>query len=133
MGLWYVARVMFDTKDILISVIIPFYNLESYLSQCVESLLAQTHANIELLLIDDGSSDGSGAIADDFAEKDDRITVFHQPHQGLSEARNRGLDERQGNFVMFVDGDDFVEKTCLYHLLMCVVLMKKLFSYEYRN
>ena len=73
-------------------------------------MLAQTYANIEILLIDDGSSDGSGAIADHFAEKDVRITVFHQPHQGISEARNCGLDVMRGDYVMFVDGDDFVDK-----------------------
>lgn len=96
-------------REKLISVIVPIYNVDSYLSQCVESLLAQTYGNIEILLIDDGSTDNSGTIADSYVERDNRVSVFHQDNEGISAARNRGLDAMTGDYVMFVDGDDFVE------------------------
>lgn len=94
----------------LISIIVPIFNVEGYLSKCIESLLAQTYANIEILLIDDGSTDGSGKIADKYAELDGRVKAFHQPNGGISSSRNKGLDVMTGDYVMFVDGDDFVEK-----------------------
>lgn len=96
-------------KD-LISIIVPIFNIEDYLSKCIESLLAQSYRNLEILLIDDGSTDNSGKIADKYAELDDRIRTFHQSNGGLSSARNRGLDVMTGDYVMFVDGDDFVER-----------------------
>lgn len=97
-------------KDNLISIIVPVYNVEPFINRCVESLLAQTYTNIEILLIDDGSTDSSAEIADQYAERDDRIKVFHQPNGGISAARNKGLDVMTGDYVMFVDGDDFVSE-----------------------
>ncbi len=94
----------------LVSIIVPAYNVEAYLPECLDSLLAQSYENIEILLIDDGSTDNSGAIADEYAKRDHRITVFHQENQGISAARNRGLDAMHGDYVMFVDGDDIVDK-----------------------
>lgn len=94
----------------MVSVIVPIYNVANYLPECIESLLAQTYNDIEILLVDDGSTDGSGEIADRYAERDDRIHVYHQPNGGISAARNRGLDEMHGDYVMFVDGDDYVSK-----------------------
>lgn len=94
----------------MVSVIVPIYNVADYLPECIESLQAQTNADIEILLVDDGSTDGSGRIADCYAKRDDRIRVFHQPNRGISAARNRGLDEMRGDYVMFVDGDDYVCK-----------------------
>lgn len=90
----------------LISVITPVYNTAKYLNECIESILSQRMADFELLLIDDGSTDGSGAICDLYAEQDKRIRVFHTPNSGVSTARNFGLDRAQGEFVVFVDSDD---------------------------
>ncbi len=93
----------------LISIIVPFYNIKKYLPQCIDSLLNQSYSHIEILLVDDESTDGSAAIADDYATRDQRIRVFHITHSGLSGARNHALDRCCGEYIMFVDGDDFVE------------------------
>lgn len=92
----------------LISVIIPVYNVESFLRQCVDSVLRQTYSNLEIILVDDGSLDNSGAICDSYATIDSRIKVIHKINGGLSAARNAGLDVFQAEYVMFVDSDDIV-------------------------
>lgn len=92
----------------LISVIVPVYNTEKYLDQCIQSVLAQTYTNWELLLIDDGSTDSSGAICDKYAAEDNRIRVFHKENGGVSSARNLGLDNAQGEWISFVDADDIL-------------------------
>ena len=89
-----------------ISVIVPVYNAEKYLHRCIDSILVQTFADFELLLIDDGSPDRSGAICDEYAQKDSRICVFHKPNGGVSSARNLGLDNAKGEWISFVDSDD---------------------------
>lgn len=91
-----------------ISVIVPVYNAEKYLRRCVDSILAQTFTDFELLLIDDGSKDCSGAICDEYAAMDSRVRVFHQPNGGVSSARNLGLDNAKGEWIAFVDSDDWV-------------------------
>lgn len=91
-----------------ISVIVPVYNSEKYIRRCVDSILAQSFSDFELLLIDDGSLDRSGKICDEYAEIDSRIRVFHKSNGGVSSARNVGLDNAQGEWVTFVDSDDFV-------------------------
>lgn len=91
-----------------ISVIVPIYNAEKYLPRCIDSILAQTFTDFELLLIDDGSTDGSGKICDEYATKDARIRVFHKKNGGVSSARNLGLDEAQGEWITFCDSDDYV-------------------------
>ena len=91
-----------------ISVIIPVYNVEGTLQRCVESVLRQTFADWEAILVDDGSTDGSGSICDSFARKDHRISVIHKNNGGLSDARNCGLDVAQGDFVTFIDSDDYI-------------------------
>ena len=101
---------MRTTSTPLISIIVPFYNIEKYLPQCIDSLLNQTYSDIELLLVDDQSTDGSAAISNDYARRDLRIKVFHITHRGLSGARNYALDRCRGEYIMFVDGDDFVEQ-----------------------
>ena len=93
----------------LISIIVPVYNVREYLSRCVQSLQAQTYPNIEILLVDDGSTDGSRGLCDRLAKKDQRIRVFHQKNGGSSSARNRGLREATGEYVGFADSDDYVE------------------------
>ncbi len=92
----------------LISVIVPVYNTEKYLAQCVNSILAQTYSNIEIILVDDGSQDSSPAICDDFAGKDARVRVIHNENGGVSAARNTGLDTARGEIVTFVDSDDYI-------------------------
>lgn len=94
--------------ETLISVIVPVYNTEQYLMQCIESILNQDLKEIELILIDDGSTDRSGKLCDAYAERDNRIKVFHQKHKGPIAARRRGLMECRSNYVTFVDADDFI-------------------------
>lgn len=92
----------------MISIIVPIYKAESFLSRCVESVLAQTYTDWELLLIDDGSPDRSGVICEEYASKDSRIKVFHKPNGGVSSARNLGLDNARGEWVSFLDADDYL-------------------------
>lgn len=92
----------------LISIVVPVYKVESYLAQCIRSILRQTYKNFELILVDDGSPDDCGAICDDFAKRDSRIRVIHQANGGVSRARNAGLDAANGTYVAFIDADDYV-------------------------
>lgn len=101
-----------------VSVIVPVYNTEKWLARCIDSILAQTFTNFELLLINDGSTDSSGAICDEYAEKDSRIRVFHKPNGGVSSARNLGLDNATGEWITFCDADDWVENNYIYDLIM---------------
>lgn len=97
----------------VVSVIVPVYNAEKYLCKCIDSILNQTFRDFELLLVDDGSPDGCGAICDEYETKDNRVTVIHKKNGGVSEARNAGLDRAKGDFISFVDPDDWVEETLL--------------------
>lgn len=92
----------------LISVIVPVYNVEKYLNRCVDSIINQTYSNLEIILIDDGSTDTSGQICDEYKEKDERVYVIHQINGGLSVARNTGIDNANGNYLTFVDSDDLI-------------------------
>ena len=100
----------------MISVIIPVFNVELFLQSCLESVKAQTLKDFEAILVDDGSSDSSGAICDAYARADNRFRVVHQPNQGVSAARNRGLDHAKGEYVYFVDADDEMRPEALEHL-----------------
>ena len=91
-----------------VSVIVPVYNVENYLERCLESILAQSFTDFELILVDDGSTDGSGSICDEFAKIDQRISVLHQINQGVSVARNRGIAESRGKWISFIDSDDYI-------------------------
>lgn len=104
------------TKD-LISVIIPIYNVSCYLPRCIDSVLKQTHSNMEIFLIDDGSTDMSGEICEEYAEHDGRIHVIHKNNGGLSSARNAGLDLMHGDYYTFIDSDDFVHPDYIATLL----------------
>lgn len=100
-----------------VSIIVPVYQVENYIRQCVDSILAQTFTDFELILVDDGSKDKSGTICDEYAGMDERVRVIHKENGGLSDARNRGLDQAVGNYFMFVDSDDYIASTmveCLY-------------------
>lgn len=90
-----------------ISIIIPVYNSTLYLKQCVESILAQTYHNFEILLVDDGSTDDSPMICDEYAKKDDRIVTIHKQNGGTSDARNVGLEKASGDYITFMDNDDY--------------------------
>ena len=98
----------------LISVIVAVYNIEEYLPRCVDSILAQTYRQLEIILVDDGSKDRSGQICDDYAARDARIRVIHKKNGGLSDARNAGLDIAAGAYIGFVDGDDWIEPDMYY-------------------
>lgn len=106
----------------LVSIIIPVYNVEQYLNKCIASICSQTYENIEIILVDDGSTDNSGVICEEFAEKDRRIKVFHKQNGGVSSARNFGLEIAQGEYVLFVDSDDYIEEnlieTCVENFRM---------------
>ncbi|MBQ9229381.1 MAG: glycosyltransferase [Eubacterium sp.] len=95
-------------KEPLVSVIVPVYNVEKYLDQCVESIVNQTYMNLEIILVDDGSPDGCPQLCDAWAAKDSRIKVIHQPNGGVSAARNAGLDIATGDYIGFVDSDDLI-------------------------
>ncbi|HEM6156845.1 TPA: glycosyltransferase family 2 protein [Streptococcus suis] len=90
----------------LISIIVPVYNVENYLDECIRTVLGQTYSNWELLLINDGSTDSSGSMCDDYARRDDRIRVIHKNNGGLSDARNAGIDNCTGEYITFLDSDD---------------------------
>ena len=92
----------------LISIIVPIYNVEKRLETCLKSILSQTYKNLEIILVDDGSPDNCGKICDEYKEKDPRIKVIHKENEGLSVARNRGIDESTGEYLAFVDSDDYV-------------------------
>ncbi len=91
-----------------ITVIVPVYNAEKYICECIESILNQTFGDLELILVDDGSPDNCGKICDEYAEKDNRVRVFHQKNRGVSVARNLGIDNAQGEYITFVDSDDYI-------------------------
>ena len=105
------------TRKNRVSIIVPVYNTEAYLPACVESLLRQTHADLELIFVDDGSTDGSAALLDAYAEKDPRVRVIHQKNGGVSAARNAGIDAATGAYIGFVDSDDSVESNYVEALL----------------
>ncbi len=102
----------------LVSVIIPIYNIEKYLNKCVDSILCQTYANIEVILVDDGSSDNSPILCDDYAKADKRVKVVHKKNGGLSDARNTGMEASSGEYLIFLDGDDFWPNSSSLETLM---------------
>lgn len=101
----------------LISIIIPVYNVNNYLSECMESVTSQTYKNLEIILVDDGSTDGSGEACDEWREKDSRVSVIHQKNMGVSVARNTGIEICKGDYIGFVDGDDWIESQ-MYELML---------------
>lgn len=96
-------------KTPLVSVIVPIYKVEAYLDQCIQSIVEQSYPNLEILLLDDGSPDGCGQICDRWAEQDSRIRVVHKPNSGVSDTRNLGISLAGGDYISFVDGDDYLE------------------------
>ena len=105
----------------LISIIVPVYNVEEYLKQCLDSILEQTFSDYEVILVNDGSTDNSGLICQEYAEKDSRIRYFEKENGGLSDARNYGIEQAQGEYLTFVDSDDFLDKMHLNVLYTALV------------
>ncbi|MBR5282460.1 MAG: glycosyltransferase [Alistipes sp.] len=104
----------------MISVIVPVYNTEKFLDECIQSILAQTFTDFELLLIDDGSMDSSGVICDKYAADDSRVKVFHKENGGVTSARRLGVEQSKGDFVLFVDSDDTITNTALHSLTIAI-------------
>ena len=96
----------------MISIIVPVYNVEKYLYECIQSIVSQSYTDWECILIDDGSTDNSGLLCDKWVKQDNRIKVIHQENQGVSVARNQGIDKAVGEFITFIDSDDWIEKDC---------------------
>ncbi len=107
--------------DSLISVIVPIYNVEKYLQKCVDSIINQTYKNLEIILVDDGSPDNCPKMCDDYAEKDSRIKVVHKENGGLSDARNVGMEVATGEYVSFIDSDDYISLDFYETLLETIV------------
>lgn len=103
-------------KHPLISVIVPVYNVEKYIRKCLRSIMVQTYENLEIILIDDGSSDRSGKIIDDYATTDSRIKICHQENAGLSAARNKGIELSAGSYITFIDSDDYIASDYVEYL-----------------
>ena len=116
-----------ERNNFLISIVIPVYNTSRYLAECLDSVINQTYKNLEIVLVDDGSVDGSDLICDKYAEKDSRIIVLHQSNRGASQARNRGIEISSGDYIMFVDGDDWLE------LNTCEQLVEALLRYNVQS
>ena len=113
---------MLNTSAPKISIIVPVYNVKEYLHRCIDSILVQSYTNFELLLIDDGSPDNCGQICDEYAAKDSRVRVFHKENGGVSSARNLGLDNASGEWIAFVDSDDYVDVDYLAELVAYTTL-----------
>ena len=105
----------------VVSIVIPVYNIEDLVVPCVESVLAQTYGDLEILLVDDGSTDASGRLVDEFGGRDARVVVLHKPNGGLSEARNYGIDRATGDYILCVDGDDLITPTHVASLVDAVL------------
>lgn len=104
----------------MISVIVPIYNVEEYVRECIESIIDQVYYDLEIILVDDGSTDNSGIICDNYAKLDSRIQVIHKLNGGLSDARNAGIEKAQGDWLGFVDGDDFIHPDMFAELYNCI-------------
>lgn len=111
-------------KNDVISVIVPIYKVEKFLDKCVQSIVDQTYRNLQIILVDDGSPDRCGAICEDWARKDKRIEVIHKKNGGLSDARNAGLEKATGEFIAFVDSDDWIESQ-MYEVMMEVLIAEE--------
>ncbi len=117
----------------LISIVVPVYKVEDYLSECIESILAQDYHNIEIILVDDGSPDSCGVICDAYQAKDNRIKVIHKENGGLSDARNFGFRASKGDFVWFIDSDDYIDKNCLLRLVSLLSPELEVLLFNYRK
>lgn len=108
-------------EDCLVSVIVPIYNVENFVSKCIKSICEQTYRNIEIILVDDGSTDNSGTICDEYGKKDTRIKVIHKKNAGVSVARNVGINNSMGDYICFVDGDDYVMPDYIEYMMEQII------------
>ena len=120
-------------NDILISVIVPIYNVEQFLSKCIQSIINQSYSRLEIILVDDGSTDDSPQICDEFKEKDKRIKVIHKKNGGLSDARNVGIEVASGEYIGFVDSDDYIDELMYEKLLNACIRNNSYISICGRN
>lgn len=111
----------------MISIIIPIYNSEQYLNRCIDSILDQTYHNLEIILVNDGSKDNSAQICDDYMVRDPRVVVIHKQNQGVSKARSSGIEVARGEYIMFVDSDDWIDS------IMCETMMNALLAHNVRS
>ena len=111
---------MIKEKDCFVSVIIPIYNAERYLKECLESVVNQTYRNLDIVLIDDGSKDQSLKICREYQEKDSRVRVISKNNEGVSATRNRGIEEARGQWISFVDSDDIIAENYVEELVKCL-------------
>lgn len=104
----------------LVSIIIPVYNVEKYINKCIDSVKTQSYKNVEIILVDDGSIDNSGIICDEYSSKDKRIIVLHKQNEGVAKARIDGFNQSKGEYIAFIDADDYVDKEYISHLYNCI-------------
>ena len=105
----------------LVSIIVPVYNVEKYIEKCLNSLFGQTYRELDIILVDDGSTDKSGELCDRLAKMDKRVRVIHKKNGGLSDARNRGIDAAKGRYITFIDSDDYVSGNYIWHLYKLLI------------
>ena len=110
----------------LVSIIVPVYNVENYIKRCLDSIIHQTYRNIEIIIVDDGSTDSSATICDEYGKKDGRVIVIHKVNGGLSEARNVGIETAGGDYLSFVDSDDFIAS----NMIECILSKMKMYDAE---
>ncbi|MGL5255457.1 MAG: glycosyltransferase family 2 protein [Proteocatella sp.] len=109
-----------ETSKVLVSIIIPAYNVEKYIEKCLSSILEQTHTNIEVIVVDDGSTDRTGQLIDNVSQKDSRVLILHKKNAGVSAARNSGIEISMGDYLVFVDGDDYIAQDYVEYMLSLV-------------
>ena len=107
-----------------VSVVVPIYKVEKYIHRCLGSIIAQTYTNLEIVLVDDGSPDSCGSIAEQYQARDDRVKVFHKENGGLSDARNYGMEHVTGEYTIFVDSDDWLELQAVEKMLRQILTFK---------
>ena len=111
---------MSSLNEILVRLVIPVYNVEKYLQRCVDSVCHQSHKNLEIILVDDGSPDACPQICDEYAKRDNRVVVIHQSNRGLYAARNAGIDIANGEWLCFIDSDDYIQDNTIEIMLNAI-------------
>lgn len=120
-----------NKNNTLVSIIVPIYNVDKFLAECLQSILNQSHDKLDIILVDDGSTDKSGLICDEFAKKDNRIRVFHTNNNGVSSAKNLGIKNSNGEYICFVDADDYMLPNHVEYILSIIRDCDVAFSYKY--
>lgn len=131
---------MILNEKTLVSIVVPIYNVEDYLTKCVDSVINQTYKNLQIILVDDGSKDSSSSICDEYLKKDSRIEVIHKENGGLSDARNVGMKYVKGDYTFFLDSDDWIDEKIIEKLLTLIIeydadiaVSNYYYTYEDRN